>query len=220
MPLTPRRVTKQRVLVVAPHPDDEVIAIGGILALHKQLGSEVLTLFATMDAPEADGTLTRKREAETAGLLLGYQCSFLGLPDGAVSLHEKALTAGIAGAIREHRPDSIYCPFPGDHHRDHMATAACTSAAVEQVGYSGEVCCYEVWTTLWPNQSVDISSVVEVKREAINCYVSQVAYTPYADGAVGLNRFRGLKLGVGYAESLFACSPSEFAKLSRGLGVV
>ena len=51
MPVKLRAIEKQRVLVVAPHPDDEVIAIGGNLALHQRLGSEVLTLFVTLDAP-------------------------------------------------------------------------------------------------------------------------------------------------------------------------
>src|SRR5205807_5615866 len=49
MPIKLRAIEKQRILVVAPHPDDEVIAVGGNLALHQRLGSEVLTLFVTLD---------------------------------------------------------------------------------------------------------------------------------------------------------------------------
>src|SRR5882672_1100101 len=66
-PVKLRAVEKQRVLVVAPHPDDEVIAAGGTLALHQRAGSEVLTLFVTLDAPAADGSIVRKGEAERAG---------------------------------------------------------------------------------------------------------------------------------------------------------
>ena len=87
-------------------------------------------------------------------------------------------------------------------------------------GYGGEVCCYEVWTSLWPNAAVDISSVVDVKREAINCYASQVAYLHYVEGALGLNRFRGLKLEVPYAEAFFACEPGTFHELCRTLAVI
>src|SRR5215510_16520507 len=70
MPVKLRAIEKQRVLVLAPHPDDEVIAVGGNLALHQRLGSEVLTLYITLDAPAAD--VGRKGEAERAARLLGF----------------------------------------------------------------------------------------------------------------------------------------------------
>jgi LmbE family N-acetylglucosaminyl deacetylase len=218
MPIRLRAIEKQRVLVVAPHPDDEVIAVGGNLALHQLVGSEVLTLFVTSDTPAAD--VGRKLEAERAARLLGFDHRFLGFPDGSISLHEPEVTRVIAGVIRTFRPEVIYCPFPGDHHRDHQATSASTGAAVAEMGYKGEVWCYELWSCLWPNAGVDISSVVEIKREAINCYASQIAYVDYVEGALGLNRYRGIKLGVKYAESLFASDAPTFIGLCRTLSAV
>jgi LmbE family N-acetylglucosaminyl deacetylase len=126
----------------------------------------------------------------------------------------------IVDGIRSFRPDVIYCPFPGDHHRDHQATSACTGTAVAETGYKGEVWCYELWSCLWPNIGVDISPVVNIKREAINCYASQVAYVDYVEGALGLNRYRGLKLGVDYAEALFVSNPRTFIGVCRTLAVV
>jgi LmbE family N-acetylglucosaminyl deacetylase len=218
MPTKLRAIEKQRVLVVAPHPDDEVIAVGGSLALHQRLGSEMLTLFVTLDAPAVN--VARKGEAERVARLLGFDHRFLGFPDGSISSHEPALARVIADAIRSFGPEVIYCPFPGDHHRDHQATSACTAAAVAETGYKGEVWCYELWSCLWPNIGVDISSVVDIKREAINCYASQVAYVDYVEGALGLNRFRGLKLDVAYAEALFASDPRTFIGVCRTLAVV
>jgi len=135
-------------------------------------------------------------------------------------LHEPALARVIAQAIRSFRPEVIYCPFPGDHHRDHQSASACTGAAAAETGYKGEVWCYELWSCLWPNIGVDISSVVDIKREAINCYASQVAYVNYVEGSLGLNRFRGLKLGVDYAEALFTCDPRTFIRICRTLAAV
>jgi len=214
MPVKLRAIEKQRVLVVAPHPDDEVIAVGGNLALHQRLDSEVLTLFVTLD------TVVRKGEAERVARLLGFDYRFLAFPDGSISLHEPAVAHGIAKAIRSFRPEVIYCPFPGDHHRDHQSTSACTAAAVAETCYQGEVWCYELWSCLWPNIGVDILSVVDIKREAIKCYASQVAYVDYVEGALGLNRFRGLKLGVSYAEAFFASDPATFIDVCRTLAVV
>lgn len=218
MPIRLRAIEKRRVLVVAPHPDDEVIAVGGNLALHQRLGSDVLTLFVTLDPPAAD--VGRKGEAERAARLLGFDHRFLGFPDGSISLHEPALARVMADVIRSFRPEVIYCPFPGDHHRDHQATSASIGMAMTETGFGGEVWSYEVWSCLWPNIGVDISSVVDIKREAINCYASQVAYVNYPEGALGLNRYRGLKLGVDYAEALFVCDPRTFAEVCRTLAVV
>ncbi len=220
MPVKLVPVERARVLVVAPHPDDEVIAAGGTLALHQRAGSDVLVLYVTLDAPRPDGSVPRRGEAEAAAKLLGFEHRFLGFPDGSVSLHEERAGAAIAEAITGFRPDVVMCPFPGDHHRDHMAVSAATGLAVARSGHAGEVRCYEVWSNLWPNVGVDISSVVDVKRAAIECYASQIRTIPYADGALGLNRFRGIKLRVPYAEAFYACSGREFVQLCRTLAAV
>ena len=217
MPVKLRAVEKQRVLVVAPHPDDEVIGAGGNLALHQRLGSEVLTLYVTLDAP---GPIVRKEEAERVARLLGFDYRFLGFPDGSISLHEAAVSRAVAEQIRAFRPDVIYCPFPADHHRDHQSTAGCTGAAVAETGYGGEIWCYEIWSCLWPNIGIDISSVADIKRAAINCYASQVAHVDYVEGTLGLNRHRGLRLGVEYVEAIFACDRSTFVDACRTLAVV
>jgi LmbE family N-acetylglucosaminyl deacetylase len=220
MPIRLREVRRQRVLVVAPHPDDEVIGVGGTLALHQRAGSAVLALYVTLDRPAADGSIPREGEAARAASLLGFDHRFLRFRDGSLSLQEEPLVHALADYIRTFRPDVIYCPFPGDHHRDHQSTSACVGAAVAHGRYGGEVCCYEIWSSLWPNVGIDITSVADLKRQAIECYASQTAYVPYADGALGLNRFRGIKLGVPYAEALFASDGRDFAELTRTLGVI
>ena len=88
-------------------------------------------------------------------------------------------------------------------------------------GYTGEVWCYEIWSCLWPNIGVDISSAADIKREAINCYASQVAYVDYAEGALGLNRYRGMKLGAGDAAgSLCLRSANVYRRLPNARGRV
>ena len=219
--ISPRlaRIEKQRVLVIAPHPDDETIGPGGCLALHKRAGSLVTTLFVTTSG-EVAKDVPRAREADRAATLLGYQNHFLSIPDGSVSLHEATLASQIALFIRAFTPDTIFCPFPGDHHRDHQATAASTALAISATGFEGDIWCYEVWSTLWPNVLVDISSVVEEKRAAMNCYESQVSYTPYASAAIGLNQYRGLKGGVPFAEGFYVCSSPDFIDACAALSKV
>ena len=66
----------------------------------------------------------------------------------------------------------------------------------------------------WPNCGVDITHVVDQKRAAIECYQSQLTM-PYVDATLGLNRYRGLKLGVDFAEALFVCRLPRYRALCR-----
>jgi len=213
MPVSLRKIEKRRVLVIAPHPDDEAIGCGGSLALHRKAGSSVRTIFVTIDRPLPSGEIVRVGEADRASKALGFDQQWLKIPDGSVSRHEPEVAEGIAKAIRETSPDVIFCPFPGDNHRDHQAAAASTAAAIAKADFGGDVWCYEVWAALWPNFFVDISSVVEEKRAAIECYRSQIEFTPYVEGVLGLNRYRGVKARTTYAEAFYVCSGRDFVNL-------
>ncbi len=219
MPVKLGTIERRRVLVLAPHPDDEAIAIGGCLALHRRAGSSIHIVFVTTDRPNKDGNVVRREEADKASRVLGFEYAFLDVPDGRVSYSEDLVSRELVGFLRAIRPDVLYCPFPGDHHRDHQAVAASADIAIAQAGFRGDVWCYETWSSLWPNCGVDISPVVDDKRAAIECYESQLGM-PYVEAVLGLNRYRGFQLGVRYAEGLFVCSPPTFRQACRPLAVV
>jgi LmbE family N-acetylglucosaminyl deacetylase len=224
MPLELRRVERARVLVAAPHMDDEAIAPGGTLLLHGQAGSTLGVVFTSDSAvfPGQTGadslTQIRRREAEDATRLLGVEIlKFLNYPDGDLVRREQPIGRDLAKLLRDWKPDQFFCPFPADHHRDHQATAAAAALAIRETNWSGEVWGYEVWSTLWPNFAVDISAVVEQKRAAINCYVSQTGDRPYAEAILGLNRYRGLRVHVDFAEAFYVCAAKEFLTLADTL---
>ncbi len=222
MPVELRMVTPCRVMVLAPHMDDEVIGPGGTLELHHQTGSKVGIVFTTDSGggapPKHDGTsMTGLRTDEARGVAqrLGFEIlDILRYPDGGLSRHEPALTRDLTRRIREWAPDQIFCPFPADHHRDHQATSAALAAAIAQSDWEGEVWCYEVWSTLWPNVEVDITSVVETKSEAIALYATQVAGMGYIESTLGLNRYRGLRVRVPYAEAFLVSNAREYVRLA------
>jgi LmbE family N-acetylglucosaminyl deacetylase len=220
MPVELRTVARSRVLVVAPHMDDAEIACGGTLVLHGRAKSALGVLYVT-DSGNTDGqTLSgdelkriRRGEAEASARTLGVEIVAVGtFPDGSLSLHEEAAAAFVAETIARWKPEQIFCPFPADNHRDHQSTAAVVALALEKSGWRGEVWCYEVWSALWPNVAIDISEVQAEKTRAIGCYASQNGM-PYADAALGLNRFRGLRVGVPAAEAFHVSSADDFRKL-------
>jgi LmbE family N-acetylglucosaminyl deacetylase len=220
LPVQLRTLERARLLVVAPHMDDDVIGPGGTLALHRRLGSAVNVVFCGAGAtPEQDRT--RKEETRQAAKFMAFdRVEHLDFPEGAMSLHEDAMGTKLAKLLRELTPNQVFCPFVADHHRDHTAVAMAVAKAITESGWRGDVWCYEVWSPLWPNVAIDISSVVDVKRQAIDLYASQVQGLHYADGALGLNRYRALRVYVPYAEAFYVVPAAQFVELSREMNVV
>jgi LmbE family N-acetylglucosaminyl deacetylase len=224
MPIELRQIEPGRVLVVAPHMDDEVIGPGGTLLLHKQTGSQLSVVFVSDSAgdPSQTGisseTTRRKLEAQTAAEYVGFELvRFLDYADGKLSLRESRIAYDLAILLDEWQPTTIFCPFPTDHHRDHQATSAALATAIGRADWHGDVWGYEVWSTLWPNAAIDISEVVEKKRAAISCHASQVANMAYVEAALGLNRYRGLRVGVPFAEAFYVCGEADFIELTEEL---
>jgi len=177
------------VLVFAPHPDDEVIGVGGTLGLHAQQGDCVHVVVAFDGAlglasrDPQDACTTRQREARAAGEALSagdasisYQ--FLGLPEG----HDPTPGELQQGATRlaqiliERQATSLYAPWPGDAHRDHRSLAQALALALEQIPASQRPAHrwgYEVWSTLEPTALVDVTCMTARKRAALACHVSQ-----------------------------------------------
>ena len=211
--------TARRVLVVAPHMDDEVIPCGGTLILLAEQGAEIHVTFATdssagLRSAEAAAQLIalRRSEAQRVSERIGYATNELGFPDGQLHRHEAMLTKRLTEQIARLEPEIIFCPFPADAHSDHMSCAAAVARAAIQAESGAAILAYEVWTPLWPNVAVDISRVAQRKEKAIRLYRSQMEDRDHAAAALGLNRFRGLPHSVAFAEAFFRGSPKEFSR--------
>ncbi len=217
LPLQLRALEQSTLLVVAPHMDDDAIGLGGTLALHQELGSELHVAFCAAGAtPEADRV--RRAEARHAAELLGYRSvDFLGFREGHLSPSEADLARALADLLRKLAPRQVFCPFFTDHHRDHTAAAMALAEALRETRLTPEVWAYEIWSPLWPNTAVDITRAVERKRTAIDAYASQVADVHYTDGTLGLNRYRGIRAYVPYAEVFYVATAKDFVELSRAM---
>ena len=213
--------TFRRALVVAPHPDDESVGCGGLVALLADAGCDVDVVFATdgeatigSPLPAQELSATRRAEAAAACRILGVTRAprFLGLPDGALSAHGDELAAAVRAAVAETSPEVVLVPWFGDGHPDHRAVADAVGAA----GADAEVWGYETWTPLPANRIVDVSAVVDRKRDAIAAHAT--AHLAFDVGAiVGLNRYRSLHglMGRGWAEAYLAASSEAYAGLLR-----
>jgi len=218
----------KRVLVLAPHMDDETIGCGGALREHVLAGAEVHVVFIT------DGSLgferqelsrlsmeerckVRQAEARLACQILGIpNLHFLNLPDGK-SQADTESTESLAKIFRSLSPDVVYLPFLTDTHYDHRTTnqLLVTVAKSESLSSSLTVCGYEVWTPLHPNCIVDITAHMEDKMQALGCYKSQLAMNDYLSSVRGLNAYRSISnRSQGYAEAFYRTSLADYLKLA------
>ncbi|HEY0371163.1 MAG TPA: PIG-L family deacetylase [Thermoanaerobaculia bacterium] len=229
IPYEPALLRGERLLVLAPHPDDEVIGCGGLVALHLREQRAVRVVVATDGAQAGDAGL-RQEESERALAVLGEwgigKSSFLGFPD-------RGLDDSIAPKLREEllafRPDLILAPAPIEIHPDHFALARifCELVQRDETLFAdlavARVAFYEVGQPLRPNALVDISDVAEAKYAAIAEHKSQVAQRDYVAYARGLNAYRAMtlppetKFAEGYyvveLKSLWTTPVSELRRL-------
>jgi LmbE family N-acetylglucosaminyl deacetylase len=199
--LPPLRLTlPRRLVVVAPHPDDEVLGAGGLLQHMARLGVETVVLAVTDGEASHPGAgalgydlpALRSAEAQVALERLGCGATRirrLGLPDGAVAEQLEDLTAALGHLLR---PDDLcLTPWRSDGHADHEATGTATIAAARTTGASFLE--YLVWTWHWTtpaseaipwsqSRRLDLGRRQTArKRWATHAYASQIR--PLGDGA-------------------------------------
>ncbi len=187
-----------RVLVVAPHPDDESIGCGGALAAHVADGAEVHALFLTSGEaghPKIPADVLgpqREAEAQAAADVLGLaSVEFWRVPDGRLRAGE-VLVDRMAATLRAHRPAVVYVTHPGELHADHRAAARLVRRAAGRVDRAPELRGYEVWTPIHQlDHVIDIGEHVERKAEAIRAHASQAELMDFAEAALALARWRG-----------------------------
>jgi N-acetylglucosamine malate deacetylase 1 len=202
----------ERVVVLAPHMDDEVIGCGGTLARHIAAGSQVTVVFLT-DGGQGGVTASRKREAGLALAELGVQHSvFLDGPDGRLTATDQLVTA-LRAALGAAAPEIVYLPFFLEEHPDHRAASALLAAAVQDTAMDFRCHGYEVWTPLFPNCLVRIDASIDTKRRAIGHYQSQLTDVDYLHTAIGLNAYRSSALAdpaCRYVEAFCAVSLAQY----------
>ena len=188
-----------RILVLAPHPDDETIGCGGTLLRHAKQRDDVHVVFLTSGEkgghgrPEAETLRVRENEARKATTVLGVkQIEFWHLTDGALRATPTAV-AVLKKKLEQFKPDRIYVTHGKEMHPDHRgAVRLLRQAMAGAKGKRPEVLGYEVWTPIQQlDEIVDISPFLEKKLRAIRIYRSQCAVVGFVEAVRGLNRYRG-----------------------------
>jgi LmbE family N-acetylglucosaminyl deacetylase len=199
------------ILVIAPHPDDEVIGCGGTICLHADRGDRVVAVFLTSgelglkQVSRKTAWAIREREAKAAGRILGLADTvFLRLPDWSVGEHVSAGAPLLKAILKRERPELVFLPHPKEWHPDHRAAWPLLQRALRGAKPPAfpVLRTYEVWTPFAVCEEVqDISRVMPRKLSALRAHRSQLAEFDYLAAVKGLNQFRGALSGrCRYAE--------------------
>jgi LmbE family N-acetylglucosaminyl deacetylase len=211
---------KSRVVVLAPHMDDEVLGCGGTIARHVRAQSEVSVVFLT-DGRHGGAVALRKSEARRAADVLGVRTiHFLDAEDSRLR-HDSLVAGRLRATLEQERPEIVYLPFFLESHPDHRATNSVLFAATRGSTLRFECRGYEVWTPLFPNCIVRIDETLHLKRQAMECYASQLAVRDYLHCNLGLNAYRTMSLAAGtagqYAEVFHALPLRDYRRLHDAL---
>jgi O-antigen biosynthesis protein len=208
-------IPARQVLVLAPHPDDEVFGCGGAVAAHQELGVAVHVLVLTDGGQQGNATV-REQESRRAGQLLGAQSLIFWHQKDRELTTSSALVKKLTALIQSLQIDLVYAPSPWEIHPDHRQAALLAAYSVLNVGGPCRLAFYEVGNPLRPNLLLDITGPrVDLKRQAMDCFASQQIYQDYSEKILALNRYRSYTLSseVMYAEAFLLLQAAEVSTL-------
>lgn len=194
-----RKIDFESALIVAPHPDDESLGCGGLIALMRRAGKRVDVVFVSdggASHPESAENIPKIRRTEALAALAHLdvpadRAHFLNLPDSHVPHpHDDRFEPAaqrIANLLENIQPQTLFTPWRRDKHHDHIATTALVNRALELADLDARLIEYPIW--VWEATSheqaptsgemrgwrLDVSAVLAQKRAAIYAHRSQTS---------------------------------------------
>ena len=210
----------KKIVIVAPHPDDEVLGVGATIARFANSGIEVSILVVSGHLPpiydKKSFEITKKEALKAFKIMNVTNWEFLEIP--ATTLHQiplVELNTKINNFIKKYNPDWVFLPFP-DRHIDHRTIFDSTVVACRPNNSDAPkvVLAYETLSeTHWnvpgiepsfvPDFFVETSNYMIYKEKALQCYVSQIKgnQSRSLEACMALAKFRGSQNNCEYAEA-------------------
>ena len=210
---------KNKVLVIAVHPDDETLGCGGTLLKYKANGDEIHWLICTTIDEKHSYYEKREKEIEEVSKFYNFN-SVHNLRLKTMQVDEYSISeliGKISKVINDIKPNIIYLPFKGDVHSDHRKIFEASYSCTKSFRYPFVKKIYMIETlsetefapstkedSFIPNVFVDITNFFEKKIEIIKIFESEISEHPFPRSKKNLEAlaiFRGATSGCEYAES-------------------
>jgi LmbE family N-acetylglucosaminyl deacetylase len=208
-----------KTLVVAPHPDDETLGVGGTLLRRKSEGAQTAWLIMTQIDPLEKAKLEiRRDEISKISKIFGFDKTYeLGFPTTKLDqIPMSELVNRISKVVNEFQPSEIFLPHPSDIHTDHKVTFQAVSSCIKWFRSPSvtRILAYETLSEtefgltkenfFRPNYFVDIEKFLDKKIHAMNTYESEVHSFPFprsVESIRSLSLLRGSSSGFNAAEA-------------------
>ena len=181
-------------LIFAPHPDDETLGMGGTIALAAKEGIAIYVVFMTNGDMGGDPNIRIEETNHATAVLTVKKNFYLNLKDRHVDT-EKLPEKILIEIINTTQPKTFFLPSFQEIHPDHRATTRKILNFLQKRNFSFTVWFYEINRQGEINCLIDISSVINVKKQAIDCYKSQQEILDYKTHCLSLNYARSITLG-------------------------
>ena len=210
-----------KILIIAPHPDDEILGCGGVMAKYAAKGDDVYVCVVTSSRVEKYKVM-HANYARKVGEYVGVrEVFFFDYPTVELSnVNDREFTGSFNDLVQKIQPEIVYIPFWGDMHTDHkkVADAAMVALRPYSAPFVRAIYAYETLSeTGWnyptadkafiPNVYENITPYIDTKIHAMELYETKIAQAPHprsAEGISALAKYRGGTVGVDYAEA-FMC---------------
>tara|TARA_B100000925_G_scaffold281269_1_gene252870 strand:+ start:467 stop:1138 length:672 start_codon:yes stop_codon:yes gene_type:complete len=209
----------KKTLVIAPHLDDETIALGGTIKKISKAKMQVYVIIVGGHLPpvydKKNYQITKKESEKALRILKVKKVFYLNLP--ALEFHKKyyqTMNKRISEIMKKLNPTTVFIPFP-DRHIDHRTVFDCAmvNTRPNRKNHPKCVLSYETLSeTHWnapyvepnfnPDFFVDIDGTIKDKLKAVKCYRSQIKnnISRSSEAIEALSKFRGSQNGCKYAE--------------------
>jgi len=201
------RGRKGNILVVAPHPDDDVLGAGGTMAAASDQGKGIFSVYITdgggsprKNQSISDEAMAARRQEEAL-----FALRAVGAVGGFFLKRRSEELAGEAGRHTEKelteifrfiQPEEVFVPGPYERHRTHQR---CTRLSIDALRIAGNremtLLGYSVWGSFWGEKKRvvrDISPFIKKKIDAVLAHESQIDYKSYQQGILGKNNYEAI----------------------------
>ncbi len=231
-PVKPEETFGGHVLVLSPHPDDEVIGCGGTLIRAVEHGAQVTVVHLTdgsssaglRDLPEETARTVRLDEAKRVAEFLNFnEPIFFREKDGELEC-SSANVERLTAILEDIRPSVIFTPFTHDPHPDHVVCNHLLARALQASSLepaSVMVFAYEVWSCVPPNRYSGIDDYCDRKALALLKYSAGMKVVDYVHFCESLGAYHAKTLldKVGFVEAFFATDGEAYLSIAHGTKV-